>query len=1151
MLDRFEPTSEQAEVISSPLEPAVVIAGAGSGKTETMASRVLWLVANGFVEPHQILGLTFTRKAAGELQQRIRSRLRSLRRVIGGGNELAGEPTVLTYSSYAGRLVDEHAMLLGAEPGLRLLSEAARWQLADSVVRQYAGSFSIEPGVIATVTERMLGLSGQLADHLAEADAVRNHSSRLLEQLEPLPPKLRARRAWPELVEKFRHAATRRTELLPLIEQFDATKRRDAVIDFADQMVLGARLAVLPQVVAAERERFPVVLLDEYQDTGFAQIEMLVGLFADGRTVTAVGDPLQSIYSWRGASADNINRFSQRFRTSSGEPAPVYPLLTSWRNDRRILTAANRVSTPLRPAAGSSDDGDTALALGELAPRPDAGEGRVSLAFTRTVVDEAAWLADEFKKIWDSHAQWTDDRRTLAVLVRKRSGIAEIAKALRRAGLPVEVVDLGGLLTLPEVADVRAVLHVLADHQAGGSLMRLLTGARWRIGGADLIALHRRARQLAAATARSASDPAGTSDPGGTSNRVEGDVRVGGAAQVEGAVGTDEPVGTNGVDEQAERAVEDERIDPSLVEAVDDLGDPTAYSSAGYQRLRDVGGMLRELRRRMDLPLPDLVSAAESALRVDVEVAVRAGLAESRGPGSELLANADVTRAGRANLDRFVDEAARFSSRQSGVGLVAFLGYLKAAEEEEYGLKPAGIEVQSDRVQVLTIHGAKGLEWDVVAVAGLVDKSFPDAPKAHDWATTPALLPAALRGDRADLPVLHFADCADRGAAEQRVVEHRSELSARHLTEERRLAYVAFTRARQILLASGAAWGAGVNAREPSPFLVELAELGSVADLPEWYRPGDDETNPLQDEDGGSRWPVDPLGHERVAVERAATQVRDEIAKGDVLPLELTPAEMTNGEVAAPPNPNPNPERATARARAQEWTHEVDLLLAERADRRGAKGLAVLMPEHLSVSEVVALAADESALARRFRRPLPEQPTPRARRGTAFHAWLEQRWSAEALLDIDELPGAVDEQADDVELDRFKAAFEASEWASRSPVAVEVPFEMSIGGRVVRGRMDAVFADTDGGFTVVDWKTGEPPRVLADQPASVTAAHAREIQLALYRLAWAALRGIDGEHVAVRAAFHYVGANRTVRPAELLTAQQLRELIGGETTPPP
>ncbi|MFL6162759.1 MAG: ATP-dependent helicase [Jatrophihabitantaceae bacterium] len=1140
LLDLHQPTPEQAAVIEAPLEPAVVIAGAGAGKTETMAARVVWLVANELVAPERVLGLTFTRKAAGELQQRIRRRLRSLYAVLGPDRasrgllpyDAAGEPTVLTYAAYAGRLVDEHGIVLGREPGARLLTEAARWQVADSVVRNYAGSFQVLPGVIATVTERVLDLAGQLADHLAAPEQIRQLGQRLRAELAPLPLKPRARtREWPAIVDKLLETLTKREDLLPLAAAFAERKRAEGLLDFADHMVLACQLAERAAVAAIERSRFDVVLLDEYQDTGFAQVEMLAALFADGRAVTAVGDPLQSIYSWRGASAGNISRFAGRFQTVAGQPATEFPLLTSWRNDRRILAVANQVAEPLRRDAERP-----------LTERPDAGPGLVIATLAETVRSEADWLAARLRTEWHDRADWTRGQRTLAVLVRKRSGIGLIAQTLRQAGLPVEVVDIGGLLSLPEVADVRAVLTVLVEHNAGGSLARLLTGARWRIGPADLVALHEharaQARRIGGAIARHTQAARQAEPPDGAAEG-SGDTPAGSGPDPGRAADID-PEDSS-----------DERIEPSLIEALDDLCDHSGpgvgrFSATGFARLRECGQLLRRLRRRLDLPLPDLIAEIEVELGLDAEVAAR--------PGTGYAAVA-----GRANLDRFADEAARFIADRSGASITAFLGYLKAAENEEYGLKPATVEVTPDRVQILTVHGAKGLEWDVVAVAGLVTDTFPDQAKKHDWTTAPALLPSPLRGDSDQLPRLDFAGCRHRGDAEDRLVAHHEQLKNRHLTEERRLAYVAFTRARKALLASGAVWGTGATPRSASGFLTELRDSPSVL-IDGWHDVQPTDQNPLAAEQEGLSWPFDPLGARRPGMDQAAARVLAELkrlaepgaaeqlapaapgAAGQLAPAEPGPADEYLPEEHPtdeyPPDGSLN-EAQPPNDLAALWSADVELLLAERAALTHPEHIEVPLPERLTVSDVVTLTGDPQALARRFRRPLPQQPARQARRGTSFHEWLEQRWAAESLLDIEDLPGAMDERADAAELDELKAAFEGSEWADRTPIAVEVGFEMSLGTRVIRGRMDAVFEEPDGSYTVVDWKTGRPP---AGRRAEVQA-----VQLALYRLAWAALRGLPDDQLdRVKAAFHYVGAGATVAPANLLDADQLRELINSD-----
>ncbi len=219
------------------------------------------------------------------------------------------------------------------------------------------------------------------------------------------------------------------------------------------------------------------------------------------------------------------------------------------------------------------------------------------------------------------------------------------------------------------------------------------------------------------------------------------------------------------------------------------------------------------------------------------------------------------------------------------------------------------------------------------------------------------------------------------------------------------------------------------------------------------------------------------------------------------------------------------------------WAADVDALLAERA--RVTQPPPATLPGQLSVSALVDIHRDPVAALRRLTRRLPSRPDPHALLGTAFHEWVQRFYGAERLFDLDDLPGAMDgDQADTEELAALQAAFSASAWAARTPVDVEVPFEMAIDGTVVRGRIDAVFADPDGGVTVVDWKTGEPP---ADDDARRHAA----VQLAVYRLAWAALQGCPES--SVRAAFHYVRSGRTVRPENLPGAQELAALLAGAT----
>ncbi|WP_214369093.1 ATP-dependent helicase [Pseudonocardia sp. H11422] len=1109
------PTDEQAAVIAAPARPALVVAGAGAGKTETMAARVVWLVATGQVLPEQVLGLTFTRKAAQQLGMRVRSRLRRLTgsglldALDPGGQRraavLAGEPTVSTYHAYAGRLVGEHALRLPAEPAARLLGETAAWQLAHRVVSTWAEDLEIDR-VPATVTGYLLALAGELGEHLVEPGAVRRLAQRVIATLDGAP-RGKGQRAEPSQgYKKWIDTQRLRVELLPLVEAFAERKRSERAIDFADQMAIAARVAEgHPEVGEIERSAYRAVLLDEYQDTGHAQRVLLRALFgtvpgepqrAEPLSVTAVGDPCQSIYGWRGASAGNLARFRTDFPGPGGSPADEYGLLTSFRNPPEVLALANAVSEPLRTAPG-------AVAVGELRAGPTARVGDVRVALLPDVGTEIEWMADGIAAHWRRAEEAGAELPTSAVLVRRRADMDAIAAALRARGLPVEVVGLGGLLGTPEVRDLVSALRLVADPLAGPAAVRLLTGARWRLGVADLAALWQRARELV--------PPLPGSGPGPLTP----------AQLALGAL----------PGEQAEQA--------GLVDALDDPGPAQRYSRAGFERIRRLARELSWLRARASAPLTDLVADAERVLLLDAETAARPG------------------PVGRAHLDAFADVVAEFAAGAEVATLPALLDYLETAERAEDGLAPGEVEVARDRVQVLTVHAAKGLEWEIVAVPHLVSQVFPGRKMSGSWLTDPSELPVPLRGDADDLPGLHLPPDGDRRQLTDALNAHESALDARRLTEERRLFYVALTRSEHVLLVSGHRWGAaGDKPKEPSEFLTEVrdalggdtAVVGPAFPIEAWAEePGPDDTNPATAEPVTELWPVDPLGARSPAVHAGAALVRTalrELARaapatvgdgdgsgegpepGAQLDL-LTPGTGPAPEDAGPPDllppADPDPEG---------WAADVDVLLAERA-AAGARP-SVALPAHFSVSQLVELAADPEALATRLRRPLPLPPNPHARRGTAFHAWLEQRFGAEQLLDLDELPGAADDDAaaDDA-LAELQDAFLASEWAERSPVEAEVPFETVIAGVAVRGRMDAVFADPDGGWTVVDWKTGPPPEE--------SRLPALSVQLAAYRLAWAALAGVDPERV--RAAFHYVRSDLTLRPADLLDADGLRALV--------
>jgi DNA helicase-2/ATP-dependent DNA helicase PcrA len=1073
-LGLYEPTPEQVAVIEAPLRPLLVVAGAGSGKTETMAARVVWLVANDLVRPDEVLGLTFTRKAAGELSERLSARLATLREAgiwapthDDGAAVLDDVPTVSTYHAYAGRIVREHGVRLGVEAESRLLSEAAAWQVAHEAVVSFDGVMDGVEKAESTVTTAVVDLAGEMAEHLVGVEAVADHLDAVVAALEVVPKGVTSKRSVPKEVRDAITVLRERRAILPLVESYHAIKRSRDAMDFADQVQLAARIATtVPQVGRAERSRFRAVLLDEFQDTSEAQLQLLGALFVaagDAVPVTAVGDPHQSIYGWRGASSTTLHRFREDFVDDHG-PTAVRPLSTSWRNDRAVLDVANLVAAPLTRA--------TTVPVEPLATRPEAGRGHVATARLTTIEDEAGHVAD-----WVRARLRRPGRSTAAVLCRKRSQFDPVIEALEARGVPYEVVGLGGLVHTPEVADLVALLWVVQDPSRGDRLMRLLTGPSCRLGAADLDGLGAWARER---------------------QRSGGDRRRSDLAR-----------------DASEQA--------SIIEALDDL--PRAewvghegqrISAVALDRLAGLASAVRRLRSLTGLGLAELAAEAEVALGLDIEVLARPGWS----PG-----------AARAHLDAFADVAATFAASADRATLGGFLAWLDAAVDEERGLDLGWIEARPDAVQVMTVHAAKGLEWDVVAVPGLVEGSFPahsgtrskvdDGAWAHaepsdkGWLTGLATLPYDLRGDREGLPRFTWSGHLgwDHVAAEHE--RFRRAVADHGILEERRLAYVAVTRARSDLLLTSHVWGTASTPRITSRFLEEVQASGLVAASGPWVDlPGVDDPkpqNPRTAEEVSVAWPtVDHLERRRAL---------------------LAPAQAIADAVARPPRSH---EGGASGGPMGLWDGEIRVLLAERAQRRRGVDVDVVLPAHLSTSALVALAEDADRFTLDLRRPMPTPPALSARRGTAFHSWVEEHYARAAFVDVDELPGSADDGDHDGDLAALRAGFAASEWADRTPVEVETSVETVLDGIAVRGRIDAVFeevgADGAPSWVVVDWKTGAP--------SSGARATARALQLAAYRIAWARVRGVPVERV--RGAFFHAATGETLWPqlpgAEEITA---------------
>jgi DNA helicase-2/ATP-dependent DNA helicase PcrA len=1042
-----DPTPEQIAIISAPLEPAVVIAGAGSGKTETMSARVLWLVANKIVRPDEILGLTFTRKAAGELSIRVRKRLRQLKEAGLLDKNLALDTSITTYHSYAGRIMSEHAIRLGIDATSDPLGDAALWQMASDVVRNWPDESFTNESAVTTVIDDVIGLAKLVLEHQVSFDDIRREDEKTLAELHRIGGTAN------EEVRKVVRTAQQRIAILPMVQEFLKRRIDEQQLSFDDQMSIAARIAeTFAEACELERAKYKVVLLDEYQDTSQSQVRMLSALFGKGHPVMAVGDPCQAIYTWRGASAGTIGTFAKYFPKSAGQSgAELFNLSITFRNDKKILEIANSISDQIRSTS--------TVRVDPLRPRDKAGDGEIAYGVFETLDAEAQGIAEYFHKHWfapERIAIEEEKRTSFAVLVRKRSQISKIESALRERNIPTEVIGVGGLIYVAEVADVLSLMKVVTNPEAGTALMRHLTGPRLALGAKDVAALGAYSRRRAKSVHEDSHSFIAKIAAGNPDSAEADDLFVG-----------------------------------SLIDALDEIDQcdnesRKEFSDVGFTRLSRFAADLRRLRSRAGGSIIDLITEIENYLNLDLEVSLR-----------------DGTRNGRRHLERFLDEASKFS--RSGGSISAFIEWLDVTSKKEGGLKSGAPEVRSDVVQLLTIHTAKGAEWDFVAIPGLAEGTFPSTytNDPDNWITNEKQIPFVLRGDGDELPVFSLAQCTKDSEASKVIKEYAQLCAAIKMQEEIRLGYVAVTRARTHLLCTTSWWRDGARSVDPSELFAHVADVadkrGGVL-LSHVDAPEDGSRNPIEINPDSAYWPRDPLGDRRAAFDAAVALVEKS------QPHTLTPS---------------------ADDELNSWISDAQALIAE-VKNRNSPTIEVELPARISTSTLVALHENPEALALAIRRPIPRSQDPYSRRGTQFHAWVEKQFSAMTLFDDIDLD-YFDPIEEDGKLEDLKKAWQSSAYANRTPAAIEVPFESVVAGVLIRGRIDAVY-ETPDGFEVVDWKTGS--KQLGESAA---------IQLAMYRLAWARLKKIDVSKVS--AAFHYVPTSVTDRRADLLDEAALVALI--------
>lgn len=994
-----DPSDEQWAAIEHPAVPLAIIAGAGAGKTAIMAARIVWMVEEEICRPSQILGLTFTNKAALELEERIVSAFSAM------DPEPHEHPTVSTYNSFADRLVREYGVRIGIDPEVGLLSQAQSWQLLLGQFDELPPFDAIESRSMASIVRNALSLADACANHLVDPVDIVKQDERILGD----PSKFD---------DDVIKASRQRIELARVVQAYTSAKTRAGRIDFGDQVTQAVKiLDTFPEVVRELRERYPALLLDEYQDTNVAQRRLLQALAPHGHNVTAVGDARQNIFQWRGSTLFNLLDFPRKhFLRDGGGQHDYLSLSENFRSGSSILAVANRIIEPVpvqrrpgRPLRAVTENGPGALQVKLLSDQYAEG------AF---IADEIAGIHGSAATPGRSATDWSD----FAILVRRKAHIAPIYAQLKQRDIPVEVVGLSGLLQVPEVVDAVAWLRVLADPGPNGNrwLARILMGPRFRIHYRDLALLARWAQHhnLALSEAKRQAAP------------------------------VSELVMIN------ETEFEPQDVAYSLVEALDDIDEIEALGPEARSRLVRARHEILSLRSKAGGALLELVQSVISG----------AGIGEALDASSR-----EDAASAKANLTNFLGVVASFAPISGEPSIDAFLAYLDAAEDVEETLDLA-TPAAGNSVKLMTVHQAKGLEFEVVFVpcvaaraneAGeYVDSFFPDVRTSNPM-TSHSQLPPSVREDAEHLPNPWTVDRKGDQVAKKKS-EFKKDLVERAIEDERRLFYVAITRAKQLLYVTAAWWYERQRkARGPSQFFSEVAECPETDILSSDEMP---QENPLQELLARQAvWPPDPA---------RSIQSDDVFPDGYPAVVDgLMSGDLHGEDLLA----LLKDERGQAERLLEGYRQEIAALLAP--SQESSPQLA--RPVSLSATQAVALSSG-SATIEQLMRPVPQRPSPARRIGTEIHRWIEEQARGLSGLADEEsldLPSAYVEQS---ELEKLRKSFVAMGYTTRKlaqldtlePMA-EVPFVLKMGDRLMRGRIDAVYETEDGGLEIVDFKTGK------------------------------------------------------------------------------
>ncbi len=712
----------QKQAVTHETGPLLIVAGAGTGKTTVLINRLAYLIMDKKVATDEILLLTFTEKAAGEMEERAD-------KILPYGYV---DLWINTFHGFGERLLREHALDIGLSANFKLLTETEQWVLIKKNLKRFELDYYKPLGNPTKFISELIRHFSRLkdenisaAEYLKYAEELEsNQDNRLSGQkmLKKASTKKQLSKKIADVVEFNDESGEelemgRIKELANAYHVYNQLLLENNYLDFGDLIVYVLKLlSVRPNILKYYREKFKYIMVDEFQDTNWAQYELVKILAKPKNNLVVVGDDDQAIYKFRGASLSNIMQFKDDYRG-----ATEIVLTENYRSRQEILDYAYKFiqnNNPNRLEEKLKID-KRLLAAGEIAKSPSSGPA-VRFYNFETAADELSFVTQKISEIYEAklakgeEISWLD----FAILVRANDTAEAYVKELSRYNIPNQFMSWRGLYYKPLILDILAYLRLLDNYHESSALFRVLNMNAFKVSHLDLVTINK----------------------------------------------------------MAARKVW------SLYEALKNISAIPGVSAESFQNINKLLNLIAS---------HSLLVAQQKPTKIFLHFAYDSGLLTGldRDRDLELF----------SYLNQFYQKMKRLEESEPDLRLQDFLEAINLElEAGETGALKLDFS-DNETVKIMTVHGAKGLEFKYVFIVNLVDKKFPTIARSEKIA-----LPDAL------------------------VREKVTTSSDIHLEEERRLFYVAITRAKEELFLTGAKNYGGVREKKPSRFISEMGVNNSA-----------------------------------------------------------------------------------------------------------------------------------------------------------------------------------------------------------------------------------------------------------------------------------------------------------------------------------